>query len=122
MPGEEASRNDGVTIRLATAATRSCQSCGRSFEPSGRRRHCSDACRQAAWRRRRALEVATPPVPPKGRKREMTVYECESCGGRELGLQRCGACNSWMRAVGVGNNCPSCGEVVSIAELMEGGR
>jgi hypothetical protein len=48
----------------------------------------------------------------------MTVYECERCGGRELGVQRCEACNLWMRAVGIGNNCPSCGDVVSINELM----
>ena len=121
MPSEPPSRNDGVTTQQAPATTSTCSSCGRSFEMSGRRRHCSDACRQAAWRRRHEAEVPQAPAPPKGRKREMTIYECESCGGRELGVQRCEVCNSWMRAVGVGNNCPCCGEVVSIDELMEGG-
>jgi hypothetical protein len=121
VPGEQASRNDGVTIRQPTATTKTCPSCARTFEPSGRRRHCSDACRQAAWRRRHAPELPKTPVPLKGRKREMTVYECDSCGGRELGVQRCEACNSWMRAVGIGNNSPCCGEPYSIGEFMEEG-
>jgi predicted nucleic acid-binding Zn ribbon protein len=108
-------RNDGVTT------TRTCPICGRSFEPSGRRRHCSDPCRQAAWRRRHAAQVPEPPVPPKGRRREMTVYACDGCGAREVGVQRCEDCNSWMRAVGVGGHCPCCGDAVAITELLEGG-
>ena len=44
-PPERPSANDGVTLRP-------CPACGSSFAASGRRRHCSDACRQAAWRRR----------------------------------------------------------------------
>jgi hypothetical protein len=51
----------------------------------------------------------------------MTIYECGSCGSRELGTQRCDDCNSWMRAVGVGNYCPCCGDLVTIDELMGGG-
>jgi hypothetical protein len=108
------SRNDDVT-------TRTCSICGRYFEPSGRRRHCSDACRQAAWRRRHAQQVPEPPVPPKGRRREMTVYACDSCGAREIGVQRCDDCRSFMRAVGVGGYCPCCGDPVAISELMKGG-
>ncbi len=53
-------------------------------------------------RRRHVPPIAEAPLPPKGRKREMTVYECDSCGGRELDLQRCEVCNSWMRAVASG--------------------
>ena len=52
----------------------------------------------------------------------MTVYECDNCGARELGSQPCGDCNSWMRVVGVGGNCPGCGDAVAISELLEGGR
>lgn len=37
-------RNDGVTI--------ACGQCGVGFRPVGRRRFCSAACRQAAWRHR----------------------------------------------------------------------
>jgi hypothetical protein len=73
------SRNDNVT-------TRSCSICGRYFELSGRRRHCSGACRQATWRRRQAQQVPEPPVPLKGRRRDMTVSACDSCGTREIGV------------------------------------
>ena len=33
--------------------TMTCPTCGQPFEPTGRRRYCSDACRAAAYRRRR---------------------------------------------------------------------
>ena len=33
--------------------------CGNEFSPSGRRRYCSDACKQKAWRSRHAA----PPIP-----------------------------------------------------------
>ena len=79
MADDAPSRDDGVTTG------RNCAACDRPFEPSGRRRHCSDACRQKAWRRRHGAEVPEVPV-PKGRKREMTVYECDGCGARELGI------------------------------------
>ena len=113
LTDEPPSRDDGVTRKP-------CPVCNRGFEPSGRRRHCSDACRQAAYRRRHSPPAPTAPVPPKGRKREMTVYECERCGARELGQQRCEPCNTWMNAVGIGNNCPACGDPVSVEELMKG--
>jgi hypothetical protein len=113
--GDRASRNDGVTT------TRACPVCARTFQANGRRLHCSDACRQAAWRRRHALKAPQPPVPAKGRRREMTVYACDSCDTRALGTQRCDDCNSWMRAVGVGGLCPCCDEPVTVAELTEGG-
>jgi predicted amidophosphoribosyltransferase len=113
MVADAPSHNDGVTMMT-------CLACGNDFKASGRRLHCSDACRQAAFRRRHAVALPAVSVPPKGRKREMTVYECGSCGARELGLQRCESCNSWMSAVGVGNNCPGCGEPFSVTEFMEG--
>jgi predicted nucleic acid-binding Zn ribbon protein len=114
MADEAPSRNDGVTTG------RNCAACGRPFEPSGRRRHCSDACRQKAWRRRHFVEVPQVPVPPKGRKKEMTVYECDGCGAGELGTQRCELCNTWMHAIGVCNYCPCCSEPIPIKELMGG--
>ena len=43
MP-ETTSRNDGLTI--------ACPVCGGAFRQVGRRRYCSDTCRQAAWRQR----------------------------------------------------------------------
>ncbi len=38
--------------------------CGNEFSPSGRRRYCSDACKQKAWRSRHA----TPPIPGEWRR------------------------------------------------------
>lgn len=72
-------RDDGVTIR-------SCANCGKGLVPSGRRTHYGDACKQSAYRRRKAPTGPVAPLPAKGRKRAMTVYECSSCGARALGL------------------------------------
>jgi hypothetical protein len=66
------------------AATMTCGCCGGPFRAVGRRRWCSVACRQAAWRARRASVPAPSRVP-----RTRTVYECGSYGARYLGTQRC---------------------------------
>jgi hypothetical protein len=102
-------RNDEVTIP--------CPVCARPFAPSGRRRYCSDACRAAAWRRRHTPVVVQAPPPPKGQRRAVTVYECDSCGERALGDQRCDTCNRWMHAIGIGGCCPSCSEPIAVKEL-----
>jgi hypothetical protein len=60
----------------------SCSVCGTAFSPSGRRRHCSTVCRQAAWRRRNSA-----PVEPLVAKPD-TVNVCPSCDARFLGEQR----------------------------------
>ena len=54
------------------------------------------ACRQAAWRRRRAA-----PRPAQPAKID-TVYECPQCQTRYLGVQRCEDCNTWCRRLGAG--------------------
>lgn len=115
MTAETPSRNDSVTMMMT------CATCGRPFQPSGRRRHCSDACRVAAWRRRHAQPVVQAPLPPKGHRRDVTIYECDECGERALGSQRCESCNRWMRAVGIGGSCPICDAPIAITELSEGG-
>lgn len=112
MSTEIPSRNDGVTI--------ACAICGTPFMPSGRRRHCSDACRQAAWRRRHQPRVEAP-LQSRGRRRAVTVYECDGCGARSLGIQRCEECQKFTRAVGIGGLCPCCDEPVAVSELVEGG-
>jgi hypothetical protein len=77
-PGEKTpSRND---VRNETAA---CTACGQPFTPSGRRRWCSGACRQAAWRRRHpppGLVAALPSTPPPSR--DSTIYQCPDCDER----------------------------------------
>jgi len=67
MP-EIPSRDDGVTI--------GCLACGRRFPPSGRKRFCDRACRQAAYRERHPAPL--PPLPTRA-PRLATVYECPEC-------------------------------------------
>jgi len=109
-------RNDGVTIAGAT-----CPVCGRPFRPGGRRRFCSAACRQTAWRRRHA--AAGPPVPalPPRPPRAAVVYECPRCEARSLGEQRCPDCRVFCRRVGPGGRCPHCDEPVAVADLLGSG-
>jgi Zinc-ribbon containing domain len=114
VAAEHPSRNDGVTIRA-------CPACGAGFQASGRRQHCSDACRQKAWRWRHFAVSPEAPLPPKGAKRPVTVYECGACGARALGDQYCPDCSTFMRAVGRGGLCPHCDEPVAVADLLEGG-
>ncbi|MGH8997647.1 MAG: hypothetical protein ACRDYB_16755 [Acidimicrobiales bacterium] len=67
------------------AATAMCPMCERRFNPSGRRRYCSDRCRRKAWARRHQAPVAPVVVPAPGRpRRPITVYECV-CHEREGG-------------------------------------
>jgi len=109
MPARSPSRNDGVTI--------SCPCCGRNFTPIGRRRFCSDACRQAAWRRRHQPPTPAQPPPPARPRRAGTVYACPTCDARYLGEQRCPDCNIFCHRVGFGGYCPSCDEPVAHHEL-----
>ena len=104
--------HDSVTIE--------CPVCGTSFPQSGRRTYCSDACRANAYRRRRSSgTLPTLRVPRSQPRREITVYECDSCGERSLGEQRCSECQTFMRRVGIGGHCPSCEESITIGELVD---
>jgi hypothetical protein len=72
----------------------------------------------AAWRRRRQ---GTPPrivVPPARPRRPITVYECDGCGARAVGQQRCEDCGTFMRKLGLGP-CPHCDEPVAVTELLD---
>jgi hypothetical protein len=46
------------------------------------------------------------------------VYECDNCGERAIGEQRCQTCNRWMRAIGIGGCCPNCDTAVAVNELV----
>jgi len=105
-------RNDGVTIAWAI-----CTVCGSAFHPKGRRRYCSDACRQAAWRHRHSTPNEQLP-PPSSVSRSQTVYECPSCGSRYLGEQQCPDCHLFCRRVSQGGRCPHCDELVALADLV----
>jgi hypothetical protein len=95
-----------------TMAGSVCEQCGAGFTPVGRRRWCSDACRQSAWRRRRAAPRPTQPA------KIDTVYECPQCQTRYLGVQRCQDCNTWCRRLGPGGPCPHCDDLVAVTDLV----
>ena len=97
---ESPSRHDDVTI--------TCPVCHHPFTANGRRRFCTDACRAAAYRRRRDANQPPIPVPASRPRRPITVYECDDC-------------STFMRRIGYGGNCPSCDEPVAITELLHQG-
>ena len=100
-------RNDGVTI--------ACARCSQPFVPSGRRRFCSAACRQASWRQHHPTPL---PALPARVPQPSTVYECPRCDARFLGEQRCPDCGAFCRRVGPGGSCPHCDEPVALIDLI----
>jgi hypothetical protein len=105
-------RNDA---RNDTAAT--CPACGAPFTRTGRRRYCTDACRQAAWRRRAASPRRPAALPAARPRRQGTIYQCDACDTRYLASQWCPDCNRPCRRPGPGGHCP-CGELLTIDELL----
>jgi len=100
-------------------ATMICPIDGTVFNPTGRRRYCSDRCRRAAWaRRHHSSPIPLVVAPPPGPRRPVTVYECDTCGTRALGSQRCDDCGTFMRRVGLGGLCPHCDEPLAATELI----
>lgn len=101
-----------VTINV----TMICPTCGSQFPASGRRRYCSGACRQTAWRRRQASppETTTTITP-----HQSTVYECPACATRYLDDRRCPDCNLFCRRLGPGGHCPHCDEPVTLTDLTQ---
>lgn len=96
-----------------------CPVCEHPFTPTGRRRFCSDACRAAAYRRRRNADRPPLVVPAAQPRRPITVYECGTCGARALGQQRCDDCGTFMTRIGYGGHCPNCDDPVAINELLD---
>lgn len=103
-------------------ATTPCPVCGCGFVVTGRRQYCSDGCRRSAWASRHRLPAPQVSVvvvaPPAGSRRPATVYECDACGARSLGDQRCEGCGVFMRRVGLGGLSPCCEEAVAACELI----
>ena len=101
-------------------ATMVCPVCDRQFVCSGRRRYCCAGCRRKAWARRHQSPPTPVVVPaPTPSRRAVTVYECDGCGERALGAQRCDSCGGFMRRVGLGGCCPACDAPEAAAELIE---
>jgi rubrerythrin len=47
------------------------------------------------------------------------VYECDGCGERALGSQRCDSCGTFMRKVGLGGLCPACDHPVAASDILD---
>ncbi len=102
--------HDGVTM--------TCPVCRQPFTPTGRQKYCTDACKAAAYRRRRDAGPTSIVVPKNQPRRPITVYECDSCGARTVGDQRCETCGTFMRRIGLGGACPTCEEPIAVTELL----
>lgn len=120
-------RAQGEPVTVASSSrdgelTTPCPVCGCGFLATGRRRYCSDGCRRSAWASRHRSPAPSAAVvviaPPAGSRRGQTVYECDACGTRSLGEQRCEDCGAFMRRVGLGGLSPCCEEAVAACELI----
>ena len=94
-------------------------SCNCPASESRRDGYCSDACKAAAYRRRHHATVAPVTLPPRRPRKPVTVYECDDCGTRAVGQQRCDQCATFMRRIGIGGHCPHCNEPVAISDLPD---
>ncbi len=115
----------GDDARDDRQAKLACPVCGHDFEPVGRSRHCSQRCRQRAYRlRRHHAQQATRAalaVTALRRQRQMvaqTVYQCPACEERYLGERRCSTCNLMCRKLGLGGRCSGCDELLTIGDLI----
>ena len=110
-------RDDSATIG-DSAAQSACPVCSGRFVPKGRRIYCSVRCKHLA-NRRRHQELASSAIVNRAKpRRPITVYQCPSCEIRQLGIQRCEDCRTFMARVGIGGLCPHCDEPLAVAELM----
>ena len=98
--------------------------CDRTFPVQGRGVYCGPTCRQRAFRLRRrqanqpTLTRLTNHLRQAQRLIDQTVYECSACNERFLGHRRCGDCHLMCRKVGLGGECGSCAEILTIADLL----
>jgi len=113
-------RYRSVTPSRDDDATKLCPVCRHRFSVVGRGQYCSDGCRKKAWRLRHQT-IATPVVVPAPgvSRRSLTIYACQTCETRALGVQRCEDCGAFMTRVGLGGECPCCSEPVAVCELLD---
>lgn len=104
------------------AGPRRCLVC--ELPAKGRSAYCSDAHRVQAHRLRHRQQLGLRPDALQAelrRRRQLTaftVYECDDCGERYLGVQRCEQCNRFCRVAGLGGHCPDCDELVLVTDLL----
>ena len=78
-----------------------------------RRRFCSPACRQAAYRRRNQPVAREVPLPGRRSRLQGTIYECAECETRYLAEQWCPECSRPCQRLGAGGTCPRCEEMIT---------
>jgi len=114
-PGDDTTT---TTVPSRPADELRCPVCATPFRRVRRQRFCSENCRKTAWtRRHQTVPQPAPPVPPAGRRREVTVYSCPSCQERLYGQQWCQDCNQPCTRIGLGGLCPHCELPVTHADL-----
>lgn len=95
-----------------TTATTVCPQCGSRFTPLGRRRWCSDACRQSAWRLRRAAPRPTQPA------KIDTVYECPQCQTATWAPNAATTATPGPAASDRADPAPHCDDIVAVIDLV----
>jgi hypothetical protein len=118
----EPSREPSHTA-ISTSSTSACIVCGAALSTL-QQRYCTRACQQRAYRLRHhqpaRLDLTLGRAELK-RRRDLlqhTVYECPTCDTRSVGDPRCTDCNTFMRRLGLGGNCPECDAVVLLTDLL----
>ena len=99
-----------------------CLICGKDVS-SPRAKYCTRAHQQHAYRLRHQTPTADLTNARKALQRRKalvahTIYECGACGERFLGERRCGDCNVFARAVGLGGSCPECDLPILVDDLL----
>ena len=116
--------DDARDDTLLTVRERRCPVCGEWYQPVGRARYCSQACRQHAYRLRQEqtreakLEAWMRELERRSAVLQQTTYECPSCEQRYLLIRRCPDCNLMCRKLGLGGNCPHCDDLILVSELI----
>lgn len=100
-------------------AAATCPVCQGTFARSGTKLFCGKLCKDTAYRRRKQSMTRPVKVPAAMPRRAVTVYECDGCGERSLGSQRCQECRTFMRKLGLGGLCPHCDEPVTVIDLLD---
>ena len=120
-PSRNDNRNDINAAGLSDgiAATIPCPVCQTAFTPIRRQKYCTPACRQAGWRARHPAPAPAVVLPPRTRRREITIYECPGCLTRTLGQQWCPDCNQPAARIDFGGLCPHCDQPVAISDLVD---
>lgn len=107
---------DPESLSRGVSAAATCPVCQGTFVASKNKMFCGKLCKDTAYRRRK--QSVFRPVPSARPRRAVTVYECDGCGERSLGSQRCEECRTFMRKLGLGGLCPHCDEPVTVIDLL----